>query len=162
MIIDIPLSAEGCREAAEKLRKYAESLQPKSEELIRKLGEKGVKYANLHLIHDDTGETKNSIQYVQEGLTGTLSAGGAAVWIEFGTGVLANAGKSPHPKRDEAGMVAWGEYEEGQGKGEWIFYSHYFGWTKTKGIPMNHFMYSAAQDMRNDLIDTAREVFKDD
>ena len=162
MKIDISLSASGIAKAASELRKYAESLQPKSEKLIRKLGEKGVEYANLHLIHDDTGATRESIQYVQEGLAGTLSAGGAAVWIEFGTGVIANAGNSPHPKRDEAGMVAWGEYGEGQGKGEWYFYSHYFGWTKTKGIPMNPFMYSAAQDMRNDLVDTAREVFKDD
>ena len=162
MKINVNLSSDGLSEAVDKLRKYAESLDKKSEKLVKNLCEKGVERANLYLKHDDTGATRQSISYIQEGLSGTVSAGGAAVWIEFGTGVIANAGNSPHPMKDAVGAVSWGEYGQGQGKGEWYFYSHHFGWTKTKGIPMNPFMYSAAQDLHNELTETAKEAFKSD
>ena len=162
MKIDMTLNSGSISDAAKKLREYAASLESKSKRLVESLGNAGVEYANMYLEHDDTGETRQSIQYTQDGLSGVLSVGGAAVWIEFGTGVLANAGNEPHPKRDEAGMVAWGEYGQGQGKGEWYFYSHYFGWTRTKGIPLNPFMYQAAQDMRRDIESKAKEAFKDD
>ena len=162
MKIDMTLDSGSISDAAKKLREYAASLESKSKRLVESLGKAGVDYANMYLEHDDTGETRQSIQYTQDGLSGVVSVGGAAVWIEFGTGVLANAGNEPHPKRDEAGMVAWGEYGQGQGKGEWYFYSHYFGWTKTKGIPLNPFMYQAAHDMRRDIESKAKEAFKDD
>ena len=162
MKIDMTLNSGSISDAAKKLLEYAASLESKSKRLVESLGNAGVEYANMYLEHDDTGETRQSIQYTQDGLSGVLSVGGAAVWIEFGTGVLANAGNEPHPKRDEAGMVAWGEYGQGQGKGEWYFYSHYFGWTRTKGIPLNPFMYQAAQDMRRDIESKAKEAFKDD
>lgn len=162
MKIEVSLSPASISAAADQLRKYAASLQGKTEKLVQLLGEKGVESANLYLEHDDTGETRSSIGFTRQGTCGIVSAGGAAVWIEFGTGVLANAGNSPHPKRDEAGAVPWGEYGKGNGKGVWYFPSHYSGWTATKGIPMNPFMYSASQDMRRDLIDIAREAFRID
>ena len=163
MKIDMSLNIGSIADAASKLRQYAESLKAKTERLVGDLGKAGKEYAVAHLKHVDTGATRDSIQYVQEGMKGTLSVGGAAVWIEFGTGVIANAGNEPHPKRDEAGMAAWGEYGEGRGKGEWYFWSDKFGgWMKTRGIPMNPFMYLSAQDMRTALPDIAKEAFKDD
>lgn len=163
MKIDITLSADSFLKAADELRKYADSLQGKSETLVQKLGDKGVEQANLYLEHDDTGETRNSIQFHREGDKGTVSVGGAAVWIEFGTGVIRNSG-SGHPKKGDLGMSDWGTYGEGHGSDPngWYFPSHYYGWTITKGIQMNPFMYSAAQDMRMDLLDTAKEVFRSD
>ena len=162
MKIECSLSAASIRAAAQRLERYAQSLKGKSEKLVRALGEKGVEYANKYLEHDDTGETRESIQFTQEGQRGTISVGGATVWIEFGTGVLANAGNAPHPKRDEVGAVAWGEYGRGYGKGVWEFPSRYYGWTATKGIPMNPFMYLSSQALRRELEAMAKEAFKHD
>lgn len=162
MIIDIPLSADGFHKAAEELRKYAESLEKKSERLVNDLGQAGIEYANMYLAHDDTGATRSSIHFDREESKGVLSVGGAAVWIEFGTGVLANAGNTPHPKRDEVGAVPWGTYGKGLGVDIWEFPSKKYGWIPTAGIPMNPFMYETAQSLRFELTDFAKEAFRDD
>lgn len=164
MIIECTLSKSSISKAVRKLRRYAQSLEKKSERLVQILGDRGAEYAvrNYGTDHIDTGDTVNSISFTREGKIGTISVGGAAVWIEFGTGVLANEGNSPHPKRDDVGAVPWGEYGQGLGKGEWYFPSRYYGWTKTKGIHMNPFMYETAQDLRRDMLDIAKEAFKND
>lgn len=162
MKINVPLSASGLAEAADKLRKYAESLEKKADNLVENLGKAGVEFANMYLEHDDTGETRNSIQFDREVNIGVLSVGGAAVWIEFGTGVLANAGNEPHPKRDDFGMSAWGTYGKGLGSDIWEFPSREYGWIPTAGIPMNPFMYETAQSLRFVLNDFAKEAFKND
>lgn len=162
MRIDISLSASEISKAADELRKYAESLDKKAERLVKDLGDAGIEYANMYLAHDDTGATRSSIQFNREGKEGILSVGGAAVWIEFGTGVLANAGNSPHPKRDEVGAVPWGTYGKGLGIDIWEFPSRQYGWIPTAGIPMNPFMYETAQSLRFVLTDFAKEAFKDD
>lgn len=162
MKIDIDLSASSFLNAAAELRKYADSLQGKSETLVQKLGDEGVEKANLYLEHDDTGETRNSIQFHREGNKGTVSVGGAAVWIEFGTGVKRNGGGG-HPKKGELGMSDWGTYGQGHGSdpnGWW--YPSRDGYSHTYGIEMNPFMYSTSQDIRRDLLQTAKEVFKSD
>ena len=162
MNIECTLSTKSISNAAKRLRKYAESLQTKSERLVKSLGEAGVEYANMYLEHDDTGETRNSIQFTQNVNTGVISVGGAAVWIEFGTGVLANAGNTPHPKKDEVGAVGWGEYGLGLGKYTWWFINKYGKQTWTAGIHMNPFMYETSQSLRFSLIDFAKEAFRDD
>lgn len=162
MNIECTLSARSIMSVAKRLRKYAESLQSKSERLVKDLGEAGVEYANMYLEHDDTGETRNSIQFTQNVNTGVISVAGAAVWIEFGTGVLANAGDAPHPKKDEVGAVGWGEYGHGLGKDLWWFTNKYGKQVWTAGIHMNPFMYEAAQSLRFSLTDFAKEAFKND
>ena len=169
MKIDIDLSASSFLNAAAELRKYADSLQGKAEQLVQKLGDKGVEMATMHYLdvpydskHVDTGETLNSIQFNREGSTGTVSAGGAAVWIEFGTGVVRNGGGG-HPKKGEFGMSDWGTYGQGHGadpNGWW--YPSRDGYSHTWGIEMNPFMYSTSQDIRRYLRRTAKEVFKSD
>lgn len=161
MTITCTLSSKSIADAAKQLRQYAKSLEKKSEQLVDNLGKAGVEYANMYLEHDDTGETRRSIQFNREVNIGVLSVGGAAVWIEFGTGVLANAGNSPHPKKDEVGAVGWGEYGHGYGVDIWEFPSKKYGkWLPTAGIAMNPFMYETSQSLRFVLLDFAKEVFK--
>lgn len=162
MIIECTLTASSLAKAAKELEKYAESLTGKTEKLVQSLGEKGAEQAVAHLKHVDTGETRDSIQYTHDGTSGTVSVGGAAVWIEFGTGVIANSENTPHPKKDEVGAVGWGEYGHGIGKRRWWFINKNGEKKWTNGIPMNPFMYSASQDMRRDLLKIAKEVFKVD
>lgn len=162
MKIECTLSSGSLADAAKQLRKYADSLQSKSERLVKDLGEAGVDYANMYLEHDDTGETRSSIQFEQKVNTGVISVGGAAVWIEFGTGVIRNSG-SKHPMADELGMSDWGTYGDGNGANEhgW-WYPAEGGHKHTFGIRMNPFMYLASQDMRRELLDMAKEAFKND
>lgn len=162
MKIECTLSSGSLADAAKQLRKYADSLQSKSERLVKDLVEAGVNYANMYLEHDDTGETRSSIQFEQKVNTGVISVAGAAVWIEFGTGVLANAGDAPHPKKDELGMSNWGEYGHGLGKDTWWFTNKHGQQVWTAGIHMNPFMYEAAQSLRFSLTDFAKEAFKND
>lgn len=162
MKIKVKLTTESIDSAIQQLEQYAASLEQKSEELVKRLGDYGHDSAANNLGHVDTGETLASLQFTCNGTSGTITVGGAAVWIEFGTGVLKNAG-APHPKRDELGMSAWGEYGKGFGKGKWWYPDRDYGWELphiTAGIPMNPFMWSAAQEMRMELNDIAREVFK--
>ena len=161
MTITLTLSRTSIKRAANQLRRYAKSIEKKTERLVDDLGSAGVEYANNYLEHDDTGFTRSTITYNRQGKSAVVSVGGAAVWIEFGTGVLANAGQTPHPKRDEVGAVPWGEYQYGLGKGEWWFYSRKYGWCKTKGIKKNPFMYNASQDMRMNLTEIARRAWND-
>lgn len=160
MKIECTLSARSISSAAKQLRKYAESLQKKSEQLVQNLGDYGLDSAVNLLGHDDTGETLASMEFTRNGTSGTISAGGAAVWIEFGTGVIANAGNMPHPKKYEVGAVGWGEYGHGLGKGRWWFINRKGEKKLTNGIPMNPFMYQASQDMRRELLEMAKEVFE--
>lgn len=165
MKIECTLSAASIASAVEQLKQYAESLEKKSEKLVQSLGDFGADCAANYLGHFDTGETLNSIAFTQNRAEGNVSVAGNAVWIEFGTGVLANAGNAPHPKKDELGMSSWGEYGHGYGKGVWEFPSKEYGWgmpIPTKGIPMNQFMYHSAQDMRREMQRIAKEVFRDD
>lgn len=162
MTLNVRLSGKSIADAAKQLRQYAKSLDNRTDNLLNTLGEKCVEYANLYLEHDDTGATRDSIQYAKREKEVSVTVGGAAVWIEFGTGCIANAGNTPHPKRDEVGAVPWGEYGKGYGKGVWEFPSRYYGWIATEGIPMNPFMYKASQSIRSDLNRIAKEAFKID
>ena len=166
MKIDIDLSADSFLSAAKQLRDYADSLQGKSEQLVQWAGEMGLENAANSLGHVDTGETVGSLDFKREGAKGTISVGGNAVWIEFGTGVYRNGsvGSYPHPKAQELGMYAIGTYGYGYGANpEGWFYRGADGKKHfTQGIQCNPFMYNAAQDIRRELLDMAKEVFKSD
>lgn len=162
MIIRCNLSSQSLRNAADILQKYADSLSKRAETLVRNLGELGLDSAINGLGHIDTGDTLNSIQFNQNGNSGTVTAGGAAVWIEFGTGVLANASSKDHPKRSDVGAVNWGEYGHGLGKGRWWFINKDGEKRWTDGITMNPFMYNASQDMRREIERMAKEAFRFD
>lgn len=162
MKIECTLSAASISNAVEQLRKYADSLEKKTEKLVQSLGEFGTESAANYLGHFYTGETLSSLTFTRNGTTATIFVGGNAVWIEFGTGVVRNEG-SGHPKKDDLGMSDWGTY--GQGKGanpEGWWYPSEDGYTHTFGIKMNMFMYRSAQDMRKELGRIAKEAFKDD
>lgn len=162
MKIECTLSSGSLADAAKQLRQYAESLQGKTENLVQELGEYGLDSAVNNLGHVDTGETLGSFEFAREGTKGSVSVGGAAVWIEFGTGVIRNSG-SKHPMADELGMSDWGTYGDGNGANEhgW-WYPAEGGHKHTFGIRMNPFMYLASQDMRRELLDMAKEAFKND
>jgi len=166
MTITAKLSASSLERAAKQLRKYAESINDKSEKLVRELGEFGVDNAINEIVHIDTGETINSIQYEHNGTSGRIVAGGAAVWIEFGTGVRYNGavGSYAHEKAAELGMSPIGCYGQGNGANEngWWYIGEDGKRHHTFGIASTPFMYNTSKELRRELKDIAKDVFRID
>ena len=162
--ITISASKEGFERLASWLEDYARELPQKAQAVLDSMVSKGEAYAFFSLGHIDTGETLNSIIGYRDGNRGFIVAGGNAIWIEFGTGVVANAGNAPHPKAAELGMSPWGTFGKGQGanpRGWWYIgddgLPHH-----TYGIPSNRFLYNTAQMLRRQYPDIAKEIFADE
>jgi hypothetical protein len=103
----------------------------------------------------------------RSGNMGIIEVGGNAIWIEFGTGVVANPGTdsvhSPDASASMAIIRPWGTYGKGQGSnpGGWFYYDEAdHGKLKhTFGIPMNPFMEQAAHRLEREFRRKAKEVF---
>lgn len=168
-VITVELYQHSLEKAAEWLEKYAKDTLPKyCQDLISLMCKRGEEYAINEVGHIDTGATLSTIQGYRRDDKGVIVAGGAAIWIEFGTGVARNFGTAPHPKAAELKIDPWGTYGDGHGASfnGWYYpddegpyeyngrrYSHTFG------IPANHFMYNTAQELKRTFPDMAKEVF---
>ena len=85
------------------------------------------------------------------GFTANILVGGAAIWLEFGTGVVTNnsyKGGYVHPKAEELGMYGLGEYGYGHGADP-----------DYHGIPATMFMYHSAWNARRDIPYLARRIW---
>lgn len=153
------LTPQGIDAAIREIKRNRLEVDKKVQELISVMVAEGEDYAINTVGHVDTGETLASIHGYREGNKGVIVAGGAAIWLEFGTGVIRNSER--HPKADELGMKAWGEYGKGHGKDPngW-YYPDGEGWSHTYGIEANMFMYHTAQYLKQIFTEKAREVFK--
>ena len=163
--ITIGLSEEGFNKAAEWLDDYAKRTLPKNVvKLISHMTRTGEVWAMTLMNHIDTGETLASIQGFRNGDKGVIVAGGAAVWIEFGTGVVANAGNQPHPKASELGMSPWGTFGKGHGASPsgWWYVGDDGEVHHTYGIEGNRFMYNTAQMLMREYPKMAKEIFGGD
>jgi len=146
--------------AAQELRRYAEWLERKENELLTKLAERGrdvasVKFASAK--YDGTNDV--SVRVDSTGSVAVIYAEGEAVaFIEFGSGARDGYG---HPKAGELGFgpSTWSLSEEG--KGHWDnpdgwYYEH---GKKSHGNPPAMAMYDAVQAMTAEITTIAREVF---
>lgn len=168
-VIQVQLYQQSLEKAAQWLEDYAKNALPKyCKDLISLMCKRGEDFAVNSVGHIDTGNTLTTIAGYRRGDKGVIIAGGAAIWIEFGTGVARNFGSAPHPKAAELGMSPWGTFGKGHGASfnGWYYpdetgpyeyegkrYSH------TLGIPANHFMYNTAQELKRACPEMAREVF---
>ena len=168
MTITFELSEASIDSAIEQIESYKKKVQANTSKLVEEAATLLEEYAAFELSkHVWTGETLASLRKVvrQGGYTARVIVGGAAVWLEFGTGVVANpvgVGGYAHPKAAELGMYGIGEYGHGHGadpNGWW--YKDETGQTRhTYGIPATMFMYHSAWNVRRDLPDMARRIFK--
>ena len=159
--ISVTLSTHGLESAISWLDNYAKQLDKNVERLIGMMLQEGETYAKSTLGHIDTGATYSSISIAyRSGNKGILVAGGASIWIEFGTGVAHNS--ELHPKASELGMSPHGTYGKGYGANPdgWYYYDEdWQEWRHTKGIPQNRFFYNTAQMLRREYKRMAQEVF---
>ena len=161
-VLKTDLSSQGLEQIADFLEDYATTVLPKNcDLLIDEMCKKGEDWAINGLGHIDTGETLTTIMGYREGNTGLIVANGAAIWIEFGTGVTYNGAGYNYPKAVD-GIVGHGEFGEGNGANihGWFYIGNDGEAHHTYGIPANHFMYNTAQALKSEYWRIAREVFK--
>lgn len=142
-------------DAIAQIQQYKQDLRSKTELLVQKTAERVEEYAAYELAnHIDTGETLASLhtEHRKGSLTANVIVGGAAIWLEFGTGVVTNnssVGGYVHPKGAELGVCGLGTYGQGHGADP-----------NFHGIPATLFMWNSAQIARSDLVGLARGIYK--
>ena len=158
-------------EAANYLYLYKRDLKRRVSEFIDLMLKVGEDYAINALGHIETGETLSSILAYRHGRHGVLLVGGNAIWIEFGTGVVANGNASyPHPKARELGMNAIGTYiapypinksgkPHGGDPNGWWYQGDDGEYHHTYGIPSDPFFYNTAKMLRKEYANLAKEIF---
>lgn len=156
------LSAATIEATERELRKYAEWVERKGDELVAKLAEHGKKVASVKFasaMYDGTNDV--SVRVDSTGSVAVIYAEGTAVaFIEFGSGAAMGSG---HPKASEHGFGpgTWSTDESLGGKGHW---DNPHGWyykhgEKSRGNPPAMAMYDAVQAMTTEITTIAREVF---
>lgn len=167
----VGLSAREFRELADQIHDYRMDLQEKCEEFTKRLSEVGLQKAESILIeHVDTGQTIGSLR-VENNSDGKVTKmavvveSNAILFLEFGTGLVADSGEK-NPKAGELGYGP-GTYSNSQkGKGHWNdpngwWYQKEEGgeWYHTHGIEACMPMYKASVEMRDKIVEIAKEVF---
>lgn len=158
MTIDIVLSEKSIDSAIRQIEEYEKQLHEKTSALVKETAQ-NVKNraANVLAQHVWTGETLASLRTIDREDTKNTSksvvqVGGAAVWLEFGTGVVTNnssVGGYVHPMGAQLGVYGLGTYGQGHGA-EPNFH----------GIPATLFMWNSAQAARRDIPDLARRIYR--
>lgn len=146
------------------LKDKAKETTKRVRELLKVMLKLGEEYAIQYVGHVDTGDTLNSITSYRNGNKGFIVAGGAAIWLEFGTGVSKNAGNVHPPIVDSpVPIYEHGTYGKGQGSNPdgWWYISPKDGKPhKTKGIRGNQFMYRTYQELMKEYPNLVKEVMK--
>lgn len=171
--MQIKVTVGNIGKAAKAVDEYRKTLKAKTAMFLAKLAQVGVQIASakvydMHAI--DTGDLDSSIHYLvsDDGKTAIIRTDCAhAVYVEFGTGVRGQ--DSPHP----LGLPGWiYDINEHGDRGWWYPtnssdpnpYKHQGDdgswWAWTKGMPSRPFMYETAMELRDDVENVAREVFK--
>lgn len=155
------------------LKQYRDSIDRKMHQLLERLAEIGVDTAAVKFRSAQYDGDNDVVVNEPEWITDTkliISATGSSVtFIEFGTGVHYT---EQHPKAAEMGAIR-GEYGKGRGKREtWGYYGNpgtngvirktvdgKGDLILTHGNPPARAMYDAGKQMRERIVEIAREVF---
>ena len=170
-VIKMELSQKSIQNAIQELRSYQNSLEYKCRLLAEKLAEKGVEIARLQVTDLDavfTGDLMRSIhsEHVRDikggGVYSVIADDESALFVEFGTGIVGQ--ESPYPGELPDG-VTW-EYASGKtirkladGRYGWFYRDDNGQWWFTEGMPSRPFMYYTANELRDLIMETAKEVF---
>lgn len=163
MIINMTLSESSIDKAIRKLEAYSRSLDAKANELCERLASMGAMYAEWNFsgvlyagdvdYHITVDKGENGTYYIK-------ANGETVLFMEFGTGIRHGHG---HPLESEFGMGAGtypGQKHALDPKGWWFYQGdtkiHTYG--NAPGMPM----YNAVQDLRREILQVAKEVFRDD
>lgn len=154
------LSEASINAAAQELRRYAEWVEQKENELRNRLASLGATVASIQFaraIYNGTNDV--SVRVDDTGSVAVIYAEGESVaFIEFGSGKRYGSG---HPQAGELGFGpgTWSDGPDGKGhwdnpKGWWYGHGQH-----SYGNPPAMAMYNAVQAMTEDVTTIAREVF---
>ena len=160
-VIKLDLSASGIGGAIEQVKAYRNSIEAKKDKLLERLGEIGVREASVRFttaMYDGINDSSVSLAANRNGYV-IVAEGRAVAFIEFGAGVYHNPGE-PYPDPRPDGIVKIGEYGEGHGKRQaWGFMDDSGNLVITHGNPAAMPMWYASEEMRNNIVKIAKEVF---
>ena len=160
-IIKIDLSADSIDAAIKELTAYRNSLEMKKNKLLEELANIGVREASVRYttaMYDGVNDTDVSLEMTATGYT-IKATGQAVFFIEFGAGVYHNSGE-PYPNPRPEGIVGIGQYGKGHGKRQaWGFKDDSGELVITHGNPAAMPMWYASEEMQNNILKIAREVF---
>ena len=172
--IHMDLSVKSVRNAIKELKKYESDLTYKCQLLAEKLAEKGVEIARVQLADLDAvfkGELISSIHAEYKtskdggGVWAVVAGTDHALMVEYGTGYEGK--RNPYKGKLPDG-VTW-EYATGKtihqlsdGRYGWFYPADNGKWYFTEGMPSRPYMYNTANELKEILVETAREVFEND
>lgn len=164
----ISLDGNGLDELIKGVEQYQKWLEDRTKVLVQRLTDMGVKIAETGFasaVYDGTNDVKVDFEERGETTRAVIATGNAALFIEFGTGIM-------YPDNHPEQQFARGSYGKGQGKQRtWGYYGEpgtngrvrakkNGGYVvTTHGNPANMCMYNARKQLEEDITRIAREVF---
>lgn len=159
--ITLTLDKASIDRAIREVEDYEKWVQEKAKLLCEKLAIFGAQEASVRFasaMYDGTNDSAIDVEQSEKGWTITAS-GQAVAFVEFGAGVYHNPSE-PYPIPRPPGIVGIGEYGKGYGKRKmWGYYDEGGQLVLTRGNAAVMPMWYATQEMRNKLLEIAREVF---
>lgn len=173
------MSKKSINNSIQQLKNYRNRVNIKCEELVRRLSEIGISVIEENIDKAgftvdgqgiESGANTEHYTYVKihqyDSYTEAILTveGEEILFIEFGAGVYYNGstGSSPHPKGTKLGYKI-GYYGAGYGKQKvWGYYDDSGALVLTHGVKATMPVYKAWQEIYNDVLDVAKEVFGND
>ena len=160
-VIKMDLSVASINNAIKELKAFRNSLKKKQDKLLEELAKIGLEEATVRFtgaMYDGITDTDIDVKSIANGYA-IVASGEDVFFIEFGAGVYYNPGE-PYPDPRPEGIVGIGEYGKGYGKRRaWGFKDDNGELVITHGNPAAMPMWYASEEMRNNILKIAREVF---
>lgn len=161
MKIRITLSEESIDAAIKQVESFKKDLDRKAQELCKRLADMGAMYAEWNfsgVLYAGDIDYNITVDRLDEHTYAIKASGATVLLMEFGAGVKHGYG---HPQAAEFKMGSGtypGQKHAFDPNGWW--FGEKGNWTHTYGNAPGMPMYNAAQDLRREILDVAREVFK--
>lgn len=169
-VISVKLNKQSIDNAIKELAQYKQDFLAKEQKLLEGLANIGVRDASIRFttaMYDGVNDVTVTLDKTSKGYA-IIAEGEAVAFIEFGAGVYHNSSE-PYPNPRPEGVVGIGEYGKGKGKRRAWYYKgepgtngelQKNGVVKTRGNPAAMPMWYASEEMRNSILQIAREVFR--
>jgi len=147
--------------AIAELEAYENGLDAKARELCERLAQMGALYAEWNftgVLYAGEIDYRITVEELGENRFAVNADGKTVLFMEFGAGITKHG--SGHPKEGEMGMGPGtypGQVHAFDKQGWWFGKKGH--WTHTYGNAPGMPMYNAAQDLKNEILQAAREVF---
>ena len=162
------LSVKGFKELKTQLRKQKKRIVHDAEVLARELAKKGVQIAKVKIVDLDavfTGELlasikKEKVSADNNGAVFIVKADSEhAIYVEMGTGIIGR--DNPYPGELPAIYMSGNTIHQTEdGRYGWFYQDKNGQWRFTEGMPSRPFMFETANELREIVEETAREVFE--